>query len=580
MTTLLPVAGAPESWRLARTLLLRRRGALAACCATYALTGLAGLIAPWWLGRIVDLVREGGSRSEMVVASSWILGAAVVIGITTWASIALTALVTEPALAELREHVLERALHLDLSVVEAAGQGDLLSRVGDDVRLIAQSLTQVLPQLINSVVAIAFTAAGLFALDWRLGLAGLGAFPAYALALRWYLPRSGPYYRREREANGERAEALLTGIHGSRTLRAFGIAQAQQERVDDASWNSARISIDVYAMFTRFGARINRGELIGLLLLVGVGFQLVRTDATSVGAVTTAALLFHRLFNPIGAVLYLFDEAQSAGASLTRLVGLARAPIRERQQCDDLAPADSGLSVRSLHHEYAAGRAAVADVSLTVRPGERLAIVGASGAGKTTLGAVVAGQLVPTRGEVLLGGVPLLRATPGARPTVALVTQEVHVFSGSVRDNLTLAAPAATDADVEAALRVTGAWGWVQALTAGVDAAVGDGATPLTTAQAQQLALARVVLADPVLVVLDEATAEAGSAGARDLEQAATAATTGRTSLTIAHRLTQARTADRIVVMDAGRVVEQGTHDELVAAGGSYATLWAAWSTL
>ncbi|MFC6345641.1 ABC transporter transmembrane domain-containing protein, partial [Nocardioides hankookensis] len=170
-------------------------------------------VGPWQLGRIVDVDDTGGDSGDIVRAALWIFAAAVVGGLATALSIALMARTAEPALAELRETVVERALDLEASEIEASGSGDLLSRISDDVRLVTESFTEVVPILVTSAIAVVFTSAGLFALDWRLGLAGLGAVPFYVLGLRWYLPRSGPYYRREREANGARAEALLTGVH-------------------------------------------------------------------------------------------------------------------------------------------------------------------------------------------------------------------------------------------------------------------------------------------------------------------------------------------------------------------------------
>ncbi|MFC7493977.1 MULTISPECIES: ABC transporter ATP-binding protein [unclassified Nocardioides] len=575
--TRLPVSTAREAAALSRRLLGQRPWALGVCMLMFAIEGLAGLVAPWMLGRIVDVVVDGGSASDITGPALWILGAALVGGVATYLSVAFLARTAEPALADLRETVVERALSLEAVELEASGSGDLLSRVGDDVRLITESFTEVIPILVNSVVAVLFTVVGLFALDWRLGLAGLGAVPFYLAALRWYLPRSGPYYRREREANSERAEALITGLHASRTLRAYGIGGQHQELTTAASWRSAALSIDVFHLLTRFYGRNNRAELVGLLLILGTGYALVSRSLVTVGAVTAAALLFHRLFNPIGAILGLFDAVQSAGASLVRLVGLAQLPAPASLQAPE-CPADGRLVVRDLHHEFVEGRAAVDTVSLDVAPGHRVAVVGASGAGKTTLGAAIAGRLAPTRGSVVLGGVPLARVDGTGRPPVAIVSQEVHVFAGTVRDNLTLAAPSAPEDELTRVLDAVGARAAVAALPDGLATVVGDGAVTLTPALAQQLALARVLLADPLVVVLDEATAEAGSAGARSLERAADAVTEGRTSLTIAHRLTQAVDAHEVVVMDAGRIVERGTHADLVAAGGVYAGLWSAWA--
>lgn len=575
---LLPVASRRATAVVAWRLLRRHRGLLVAAVACFATTGLLELVGPWVLGALVDDVRSGAGDEAVVTAALFIAGAAVGGAVTSALSVAFLARAAEPALAGLREEVLDRSLHLDAARVERAGTGDLLSRVGDDVRAVGDALVEVVPLMVGSLVTIAFTAAGLFVLDWRLGLAGLLTLPAYVWSLRWYLPRSAPRYREERIAQGERAEVLVGAIQGAATVRAFGLEPLHLARIEDRSRRVLGISLDVFGLLTRFFTRMNATELLGLAAVLGTGFLLVRADAASVGAVTAAALYFHRLFNPVGALLMLFDRVQSAGASLARLAGVAT--LAGPPSAGASLPTRPGdLVLTGVSHEYVAGRPVLGGVGLRLPPGRTVALVGATGAGKTTLGAVAAGVLEPSAGTVSLGGVDYRTLAPATlRSRVVLVSQDVHVFSATVRESVALVREHASDEDVWEALRLARAEDWVRSLPDGLATVVGDGGHRLTPAQAQHLALARVALADPWVVVLDEATAEAGSAGARALEEAALALTRDRTALVVAHRLTQARVADEVLVLDEGRVVERGTHDELVRAGGRYAALWAAWS--
>jgi ATP-binding cassette subfamily C protein len=319
----------------------------------------------------------------------------------------------------------------------------------------------------------------------------------------------------------------------------------------------------------KFGAVLNGAEMVGVLSILVAGFLLVRAEAVSLGAATAAAFYFTRLFSPLMGMLFLLDEAQSAGAALARLVGVTDLPAPPVPKAPRV-PRDGSVVIEGVRFAYDDGPEVLHGIDLELAVGERVAVVGTTGAGKTTLGAVVAGVREPTDGVVRIGGVPLAGLAEPRRHVV-LVTQEVHVFAGTVADNLRLARPDAEDALLQEALAAVG-------VDLDLDAVVGQGADELSATQAQQLALTRLWLADPPVAILDEATAEAGSAGARVLEAAAERALRGRTAIVIAHRLTQARSADRIVVMDKGRVVEVGRHAELVAAGGQYAALWSAWA--
>lgn len=575
---LLPTATRARTWAAVGELLRPRRVLAVTGFAVLVVATAVSLLTARLLGHIIDIVAQGRPADDVTVPVIALALVALTTGTLTAVGVSLIARLGEGMLAQLRERFVERALMLPLQQVEHAGSGDVTSRVTGDVRVVAEGVRRALPELGRSVLTIVLTLGAMALLDWRFLLVAALVVPLQLHTARWYVGRAISLYARQRVAVGAQQQQLLDTVGGAQTVRAYRIGDDHVHRVSRRSRAAVDLVLRGIHVLTRFYARLNLAEYIGLSAVLVAGFLLVRTGDITIGTATAAALYFHSLFDPVNVALELVDDALAAAASLGRIVGVADLPGQEEPRHRSV-PVDGCVEIVDVGFAYRSGHPVLHAINLRIRAGERVALVGASGAGKTTLAKLIVGVHRPSTGSVRIGGVPLDELGPaGLRQTVAMITQEVHVFAGSLADDLRLAQPSATDDELRAALGKVGALEWAQALPDGLMTVVGEGAYRLTITQAQQLALARLVLADPPIVILDEATAEAGSSGARVLEHAAGQALEGRTSLLVAHRLTQAVKADRIIVLDDGRVVETGTHAELLAAGGRYGELWEAWS--
>lgn len=534
----------------------------------------ASMAVPLLLGRVVDVVLEG---------SGSILWLGIAVSVAAAASAALNALgfyilstVAERAIANLREDMVDTALHLPTHRVEEAGSGDLLSRSTDDVAELSSSISEALPAVTSAVFVLVATAITLVGLDPYYLVVPLIAAPAYYLSFRQYLKSAPERYAKERASMAERATRVLESIQGLETLHAFRREAKAQERIGEASY---RVVENGYAARrTMMVTQAQMAAIEAAMLIAGLimSYLAVRNGQLTMGEVTGAMMIIIRIKRPMMGIIHTLDTVNSGYASLARIVGVVHNP--PPRVPDSGAPPPRGdADLRDVNFAYDGGWA-VRDITFHVAPGEKVALVGASGAGKSTVAALLAGLRVPDSGHVLIDATPVTTLSDSERVArLALVSQDVHVFSGTLREDMSVAKPGASDTELRAALDAVGA-DWFADLPDGLDTVVGSRGQRLDPVQAQQLALARIFLMDPAIVVMDEATAEAGSAGAGELEHAARAITDGRSSVVIAHRLDQAADADLILVMDAGRIVERGTHEELLGLGGRYAKLWGAWS--
>ncbi|MFT3944304.1 MAG: ABC transporter ATP-binding protein [Ancrocorticia sp.] len=561
--TRLPVADGGAIWREVRALSLGHRGALVLVVVTGLAGAGAGLLIPAAIGHLVDsLVAGSATVATWAWASTVMIVASLALAGLNAISVRLAARAYQTMLARLRERLVARAMRLPQSQVEEAGTGDLISRSSDDVAEIGDAAPQLIPAFTTAIFATVATLVGVPAVDGRYALAFVGMAAIYMVAVRWYLRTAPQIYLAERTAMSGRAQQLIESARGHATIAGLGLADYSHQRVLDASWQVAGPALRAKSMQNMFSGRLLSAQYAGLGVILAIGFFMVQAQYSSVGEATAATLILQRMFLPTTQLLLAVDTVQSVLASLARIVGVIGIPdtpdgVRHT--------ADRGVYVQDLQFAYASGFTVLEDIDLEIPAGGHLAVVGASGAGKTTLAGVIAGIHQPGAGIV-------------TRPEhTVVITQETHVFSGTLRENLTLAAPEASDDQLRAALIATGADELADLLPQSLDTMVGTTGYALTPSQTQQIALTRVLLADPDLAIFDEATAEAGSSHAGLLDRAADAALAGRTGLVIAHRLSQAADCDQILVMAHGRIVEFGTHDELIGADGTYAQLWQAW---
>jgi ATP-binding cassette subfamily B protein len=555
----------------------RRAGfAVMGVVAVYTLTVLAG---PLLLKIAIDrgISHDNGRVLNIAVATYVVV--AIISWVTERAQILMISRVGEGFLRDLRERVFDHLQHLSMPFYDREKAGVVVSRMTSDIDqmedLVQQGLVLMLTNGMLMVIAVVLLAV----VSWQLFLICMIPLPVVVLASIKFQRDSSKSYLRVRDWIGVTLTSLQEGISGVRVIQAFTQEDTTVKRFSrrnrglyDAYMHTVWISCWYLPVI----------ELAGLLttaLVIGIGGWLTVNGTVTIGTVTFFVLSLSNLFDPFQQLSQYFNQVQSAGSGLTKLFDLLDTPIDvpEAEHPVDL-PVAGDVEVRGVSFGYAGGDPVLQDVDLMIAQGEQLALVGPTGAGKSTLAKLIARYYDPTEGDVRFGGVDLRQASAASlRDHIVVVPQEGFLFSGSILDNVRIAKPDASDEEIVQALRAIGVYERFASLEEGLATEVHERGSRLSAGEKQLVSLARAALANPPLLVLDEATSSLDPGTEALVDDAMERLTEGRTVVVICHRMTTASRSDRIGVVDQGRLVELGSHDELVAHGGRYASLYDTW---
>jgi len=573
----LPIASNDIVRAYARKLITSHKLDIAKMLGLYALAAITGLIPAWVIGKIINLATTNTLHTDNITRLViFLLISSLSFALLTFLARTQSYKLGETIFATLREEFLASVLALPLIDVERAGTGDLLSRTTNDVEALSRTVRFALPEWMVAILQAVLTLVAMLLISPLASIGAIVSIPFLVFSTRTYLKFAPPGYRRERMSYATMSGTISETAEGARTIDAHRLSARQSRRIE-SDINESYFS-EIYTLLLRMNwfPTVESAFALAVATTLAWSGWLALHHHLSIGAATTLTLYVVQVNDPLDRIIMWLDELQIGQTSLARLIGVS--VVTDNRPTTGPEPTSEVIVMDDVHYSYRAGRDVLKGITLTVRPGVRLAIVGPSGAGKSTIGRLLAGIDAPRQGSVTVGGFALAGLPLDTlRRHVALVTQEHHIFIGSLLENLSLAKPDATSEEIESCLASVDALEWANALPQGLETELGTTGFSLTPAQAQQLALARLVLANPHTLVLDEATALLDPRAARHLERSMSAVMSGRTVIAIAHRLHTAHDADRVCVVVDGKIAELGTHDELVALNGQYASLWRSW---